>query len=56
MPPALATVMILALMKQTCIQGLHPFPAPDQHTVGVHIDICHVIGTPVGMKVAGKLS
>ncbi len=51
MPSVLATAMMVAFIEQTCIQGLRPFLAPGQHTVGTHVDIGHVAATPVGMKV-----
>jgi fluoroacetyl-CoA thioesterase len=55
MPPVLATAMMVAFMEQTCIQGLRPFLALGQHTVGIHVDISHVAATPVGMKVTAEV-
>lgn len=55
MPPVLATAMMIAFMEQTCIQGLRPFLAPGQHTVGIHVDVGHVAATPVGMKVTAEV-
>lgn len=55
MPPVLATAMMVAFIEQTCIQGLRPFLAAGQHTVGIHVDVGHVAATPVGMKVTADV-
>lgn len=55
MPPVLATAMMVAFIEQTCIQGLRPFLAQGQHTVGIHVDVGHVAATPVGMKVIAEV-
>lgn len=55
MPPVLATAMMVAFIEQTCIQGLRPFLAQGQHSVGIHVDVSHVAATPVGMKVSAEV-
>lgn len=55
MPPVLATAMMVAFIEQTCIQGLRPFLAVGQHTVGIHVDVGHVAATPVGMTVTAEV-
>ncbi|MBF0097658.1 MAG: thioesterase family protein [Magnetococcales bacterium] len=55
MPPVLATAMMVAFIEQTCIMGLRPFLAPEQHTVGIHIDVGHVAATPIGMTVTAEV-
>jgi len=55
MPPVLATAMMVAFIEQTCIQGLRPFLAPGQHTVGTQVDVGHVAATPVGMVVTAEV-
>lgn len=55
MPPVLATAMMVAFMEQTCIEGLRPFLAPGQHTVGIHVNMGHVAATPIGMQVTAEV-
>ena len=55
MPPVLATAMMAAFIEQTSIQCLRPFLSPEQHTVGIHVDVGHVAATPVGMKVTAEV-
>jgi fluoroacetyl-CoA thioesterase len=51
MPPVLATAMMIAFIEQTCIEGLRPFLAAGQHTVGTEVNVSHTAATPVGMTV-----
>lgn len=55
MPPVLATAMMIAFVEHTCVMALRPFLAPDQRTVGTHVDISHVAPTPIGMDVMADI-
>lgn len=55
MPPVLATAIMIAFIEQTCVQGLRPFLASGQRTVGTQVDISHVAATPVGMTVTAEI-
>lgn len=55
MPPVLATAMMIAFIEHTCIRGLRPFLAPEQRTVGTHVDVSHVAATPVGLTVTAEI-
>ena len=55
MPPVFATANMIALVEWTCVEALAPYIAPDQRTVGTHIDINHVAATPIGMIVTAEV-
>lgn len=51
MPPVFATAMMIGFIEQACIEGLRPFLADSQFTVGTHVDVSHLAATPAGMTV-----
>lgn len=55
MPPVLATAFMVAFIEWACIEALHDRLAPDQKTVGTHIDVSHVAATPIGMTVKAEV-
>jgi len=55
MPPVFATAFLVGFVEWTCIEALRPHLAPDQRTVGVHVDLSHSAATPVGMKVTAAV-
>lgn len=55
MPEVFATAMMIGFMEQTCIEGLRPYLQPNQHTVGIHVDMSHVAATPVGMTITAEI-
>ena len=56
MPPVFATAFLVGLVEWTCIEALRPYLAPEQRTVGVHVDLSHSAATPVGMKVTAAVN
>jgi len=46
----LATVMMIALMEETCVGSVEPYLEPGQGTVGTHVDVSHCSATPQGLK------
>jgi predicted thioesterase len=46
----LSTPDMIRLVEQTAIEAVVPFLSPGQATVGTRVDISHLAGTPVGMK------
>jgi len=46
----LSTPDMIRLVEQTAIEAVVPFLSPGQATVGTRVDIAHLAGTPVGMK------
>lgn len=55
MPPVFATAMMIGFIEQTCIEGLRPFLADGQFTVGTHVDVSHLAATPAGMIVTATV-
>jgi fluoroacetyl-CoA thioesterase len=55
MPPVFATAMMIGFMEQTCIQALRGVLQPDQHSVGVHVDMTHIAATAPGMTVTAQV-
>lgn len=55
MPPAFATAMMIAFIEWTCIQGLRPFLAEGQHSVGAYVGVSHTAATPAGMRVTASV-
>lgn len=42
MPALLATAVMIGFMEQTCIQALRPYLSPEEHTLGIAVDVTHV--------------
>lgn len=49
--PVYATPSMIALMEGTCAESVQPYLAEGEGTVGVGVDIKHIVATPVGMTV-----
>ncbi len=49
--PVFATPHMIALMENAAANSLLPFLAPDEGSVGTHLDVSHSAATPIGMKV-----
>ena len=47
----LSTPDMIRLIEQTAIEAVAPLLDPGQATVGTRVDVAHLAGTPVGMKV-----
>ena len=47
----LSTPDMIRLIEQTAIEAVAPLLEPGQATVGTRVDVAHLAGTPVGMKV-----
>ena len=55
MPPVFATAYMVGFIEATCIEGMKPYMAPGQGSVGVHVDMSHSAATPVGMAVTAEV-
>lgn len=51
MPLVFATAYLVGFVEQVCVSALKPYLAPDQRSVGTHVDMSHSAATPVGMTV-----
>lgn len=51
MPPVFATAMMIGFVEQTCIEGLRPYLADGQRTVGTNVNVSHLAPTVIGATV-----
>lgn len=49
--PVFATPYMIALMENAAVNAVQSALAPDEGSVGTHLDVSHDAATPVGMKV-----
>ena len=50
----LSTPEMVRLVEHCALEGVQPFLQPNQNTVGMRVDLRHLAGTPVGMKVTAR--
>ena len=55
MPPVFATAQMIAFVEWTCVAALAPYLAPQQKTVGTHVEMSHSAATPIGMQVTAEI-
>lgn len=55
MPPVFATAFMVGFIEWACIEALRPYLAPNERTVGTHVDVSHVAATPAGMTVIAEV-
>jgi fluoroacetyl-CoA thioesterase len=55
MPPVFATAQMIAFVEWTCVAALAPYLAPQQRTVGTHVEMTHSAATPIGMRVTAEV-
>jgi predicted thioesterase len=46
-----STPAMIGLMELTCVELTEPYLAPDEQTVGIHVDVRHMAPTKIGQKV-----
>jgi fluoroacetyl-CoA thioesterase len=52
--PVFSTPSLVGLMESTAVVALRGHLPPGQTTVGAHIDVRHLVATPVGMEVHAR--
>lgn len=50
----LSTPEMVRLVEHCALEGVQPFLQPNQNTVGMRVDLRHLAGTPMGMKVTAR--
>lgn len=55
MPPVFATAYMVGFVEATCVEGMKPYLALGQGSVGIHVDMSHSAATPVGMAVTAEV-
>jgi fluoroacetyl-CoA thioesterase len=56
MPPVFATAFMIGLMELACVEALQAHLAPDELTLGTHVDVSHCAATPAGMTVTAEVT
>lgn len=46
-----STPAMIGLMERTCVDLTEPYLAPDEQTVGIHVDVRHLAPTKIGQTV-----
>jgi predicted thioesterase len=46
-----STPAMIGLMERTCVDLTEPYLAPDEQTVGIHVDVRHRAPTKIGQSV-----
>jgi fluoroacetyl-CoA thioesterase len=56
MPEVFATGFMVGFLEWACIKAINPhLDAPQEQTVGTHIDVSHLAATPPGLTVTAKV-
>jgi fluoroacetyl-CoA thioesterase len=55
MPEVLATMAMVGFVESACLKCVSGHLDPDEHSVGVHVDVSHVAATPVGMEIRAEV-
>ena len=50
-----ATPEMVRLIERTALEGVLPYLAPGQQTVGTRVELSHTAATPVGMRVRARV-
>lgn len=56
MPEVFATGFLVGLLEWACIMAINPhLDAPQEQSVGTHVNVSHEAATPVGFEVTAKV-
>ena len=55
MPEVLATMAMVGFVELACLKCVGGHLDPDEHSVGVHVDVSHVAPTPAGMEIRAEV-
>jgi fluoroacetyl-CoA thioesterase len=55
MPGVFATAFLIGFVEWTCVEALRPHLAPDERSLGIHVDLSHAAATPPGMDVTAEV-
>ncbi len=50
----MSTPEMVRLVEHCALEGVQPFLRPDQNSVGTKVDLRHLGGTPMGMRVTAR--
>ena len=49
-----STPEMVRLMEECALEGVLPLLQPNQNTVGIRVEMRHLVATPIGMKVTAR--
>ena len=55
MPEVLATMAMVGFVESACLDCISGHLDPEEHSLGVAVDISHVAATPVGMEARAEV-
>jgi fluoroacetyl-CoA thioesterase len=55
MPEVLATMAMVGFVESACLKCVSGHLDPDEHSVGVAVDVSHVAATPVDMEIRAEV-
>src|ERR1043166_1359073 len=55
MPDVLATIIMVGLIEEACVNLLHPLLAADEITVGSRVHVDHLAPTPLGLRITAEV-
>jgi fluoroacetyl-CoA thioesterase len=53
LPPVFSTPYLILIMENAALNAIKQYLEEDESAVGTHIDVRHLVATPVGRQVAG---
>jgi fluoroacetyl-CoA thioesterase len=53
LPPVFATPYLVLIMENAALNAIKRYLEPGESAVGTHVDIRHLVATPVGREVTG---
>ena len=53
LPPVFSTPYLILIMENAALNAVKPYLEGDESAVGTHVDVRHLVATPVGREVVG---
>lgn len=53
LPPVFSTPYLILIMENAALNAVKPYLEPGESAVGSHVDVRHLVATPVGREVVG---
>jgi fluoroacetyl-CoA thioesterase len=53
LPPVFSTPYLILIMENAALNAIKQYLEPDESAVGTHVDVRHLVATPVGREVVG---
>lgn len=53
LPPVLSTPYLVLIMENAALNAIKQYLEPGESAVGTHVDVRHLVATPVGREVTG---